>query len=177
MAASTAQSGNITPFSAPRFIMTPTHGSTPQSWRFSELSNISMEVEAHEFIFTDNLGTINHTKQYGKTAPPKVTLKKPMDTDRSLWLWHLAVQAGNDEAKLDVALQLWNAGSPDLPPMGPPLFQWSLQRAWPSKIELAGMKAGGTETGTLTVTFACEVIYLLTQNGQPTTGAATGAPF
>jgi phage tail-like protein len=177
MPAAAGAAGNPTPLSAPRFVVTPSGGTTPKTWTFSELSNISMEVEPHEYIYTDSLGTITHTKQYGKTAPPKVTLKKPMDTDRTLWLWHLAVQAGNDMAKIDVALQVWNAGSPDVKPMSPPLFQWNLQKAWPSKLEVAGMKAGGTETGVLTVTFACELIEILTQNGAPTSGAASGSPF
>jgi phage tail-like protein len=167
----------VPPLSAPRFIVTPTGGSTPQSWTFSELSNISLEVEPHEYIFTDNVGSIVHTKQYGKTKPPGVTLKKPMDTDRSLWLWHLAVQAGNHLAKMDVTLQVWNAGSPGIQPAGQPYFQWNLQYAWPSKIELAGMKAGGTETGVVTVTFACDLIEVLTANGSPSAGKVQGAPF
>jgi phage tail-like protein len=167
-----ATAGTSQILSAPRFIMTPTGGSTPSSWTFQEMSSISMEVEAHEFIFCDNLGAINHTKQYGKTAPPKVTLKKPMDLDRSLWTWHMCVQAGNDMAKLDVALQLWNAGSPDMPPQGKPEFQWTLQRAWPSKLEVSGMKAGTTDTGVLTVTFACDMITIMGAQGKP-----TGAPF
>jgi phage tail-like protein len=152
--------------------MAPTGGKSPQTWSFQEMANISMEVEQHEFIYCDSLGAINHTKQFGKTAPPKVTLKKPMDLDRSLWAWHLSVQAGNDLAKMDVALQLWSAGSPDIAPVGKPDFQWNLQRAWPSKMDVSGMKAGSTDTGVLTVTFACELITIMGAQGN-----ATGAPF
>lgn len=160
--------------SAPRFIMAPTGGGgkTPQTWSFQEMSSISMEVEAHEFIYCDYQGTINHTKQFGKTAPPKVTLKKPMDLDRTLWAWHMSVQAGNEMAKLDVSLQLWSAGSPDIPPVGKPEFQWHLHKAWPSKLDVSGMKAGTTDTGVLTVTFACELITI-----EGAQGKATGPPF
>jgi phage tail-like protein len=177
MAAAGAAGTSNVPLSAPRFIVAPTGGQTPQSWTFSELANIALEVESHEYIFTDNFGAINHTKQFGKTAPPKVTLKKPMDSDRSLWAWHMAVQGGNDLAKIDVTLQVWNAGSPGMPPVGAPYFQWTLQRAWPSKVELSGMKAGATDTGVLTVTFACDKIVILTANGQEMPASTSGAPF
>jgi hypothetical protein len=47
------------------------------------------------------------------------------------------------------------------------MFQWTLFSAWPQKIDLAGMKAGNTEVGMLTVTFACDVIQVMGTTGRP----------
>src|SRR5579859_7950764 len=157
--------------SAPRFTVQPVcYGKL--SWNFSEMTNIAVEVEPHEFIYCDPDGAVQHTKQYGKTKPPNVTLKKPMDTDRLLWSWHDSVQLGNLGAKLDCTLSVYRAGSPDLPPGEAAMFIWFLQQAWPSKIDVSGMKAGQGEAGTLTVTFACDLIKV-----KGAKGFSTGLPF
>ncbi|HEX6525010.1 MAG TPA: phage tail protein [Streptosporangiaceae bacterium] len=157
--------------SAPRFYFQPTGGGKP-AWNFSEMNSISTEVEAHEFIYCDQDGAVQHTKQYGKTVPPSVTLVKPMDADRALWAWHMSVQCGNQLARITSTLSVFPAGSPDLPPQGQPLFQWTLEKAWPARIEVSNMQAGSTQTGTLTVTFACDLITVLGANG-----SATGPAF
>ena len=157
--------------SAPRFYVQPVGCGKP-GWNFQEMTNIALEVEAHELIYCDTDGAINHTKQYGKTKPPSVTLKKPMDTDRSLWAWHASVQLGNQSARLDCTLSVFPAGSPGLPTTGAPMFQWTLWKAWPSKLDVSGMKAGNTEAGTLTITFACDLIETMGANGSP-----SGSPF
>ena len=156
--------------SAPRFVVQPV-GQPKPAWNFSEMANITSEVEPHEFIYCDPDGAVHHTKQYGKTKPPSVTLKKPMDTDRSLWAWHMSVQLGNPAAKIGCTLSVYLPGSPGLPPTGPPLFQWTMTEAWPYKLDVSGMKAGNTEAGVLTVTFACDTIEVLGAKGNPT-GAA-----
>jgi len=150
--------------SAPRFIVRPL-GYPKQAWNFSEMSNISSEVEPHEFIYCDSDGTIHHTKQYGKTAPPTVTLKKPMDTDRTLWAWHMSVQLGNPLAKIGCTLSVYLPGSPGVPAAGGPMFQWEMSEAWPSKLDVSDMRAGSTEAGELTVTFACDTIEVLGAKG------------
>jgi phage tail-like protein len=158
---------------AARFLLQVTGGS--ESWGFSELSGISMEVEPHEFIFCDNRGGIVHTKQYGKTKPPTVTLKKPMDEDKALWGWHLAAQAGSPNARLDCTLIAYAAGSPgEQPTDQAKVFEWLLQAAWPGKIELTALKAGATDSPQLTVTFHCDLITVPGASGTPT-GAIPGA--
>lgn len=150
--------------SAPRFYFQPTGCGKP-AWNFSEMSNISTEVAVEEFIYCDFDGAIQHTKQYGKTTPPSVTLIKPMDTDRALWAWHMSVQYGNQHARLDATLSVFAPGSPDMPPQEQPMFQWTLEKAWPARLDVSGMRAGDTQVGTLTVTFACEKITVLGANG------------
>jgi phage tail-like protein len=153
--------------SAARFIMSSATGNG--KWPFSEMTNISMEVEPHEFIYCDPTGGISHNKFYGKTNPPKVTLKKPMDTDTTLWGWHLAVQEGSPSARVDCSLIAYGPGTAP-PKPGDKVFEWLLALAWPSKIELSGLKAGATDTAVLTVTFACDMITIPGQNGSATGG-------
>lgn len=150
--------------SAPRFVVQPIN-MPRQLWNFSEMTNITSEVEPQEFIYCDYEGAVHHTKQYGKTNPPSVTLKKPMDTDRTLWAWHMSVQLGNQAAKISCTLSVFLPGSPGIPTTGPPMFQWTMTEAWPSKLDVGGMKAGNTEAGTLTVTFACDTIEVLGAKG------------
>jgi phage tail-like protein len=157
--------GGVTPIlSAPRFIVRPLDF-PKQAWNFSEMSNITTEVEPQEFIYCDSDGAVHHTKQYGKTSPPTVTLKKPMDTDRTLWAWHMSVQLGNQAAKIGCTLSVYMPGSPGLPAVGGPMFQWTMTGAWPSKLDVSGMRAGNTEAGVLTVMFACDTIEVLGANG------------
>jgi phage tail-like protein len=149
----------LIPISSARFLLSTATGSG--SWAFSELSNISMEVEPHEFIYCNADGSIQHTRQYGKTNPPKVTLKKPMDTDTTLWSWHLAAQAGSQNARIDCSLIAYSAGSPKVAPTQKErVFEWKLFNAWPSKVELSGLKAGATDTALVTVTLQCDMIML-----------------
>lgn len=156
---------SIVPISSARFMLSTSTGNG--KWPFSELSNISMEVEPHEFIFCMADGSVQHTRQYGKTNPPKVTLKKPMDDDTTLWAWHLAAQAGSHAARVDCSLIAYSAGSPGAQPNGKDkVFEWLLENAWPSKVELSGLKAGATDTAMLTVTLQCDKI---TVPGTPAT--------
>jgi phage tail-like protein len=162
-----------TVISAPRFLVQPVGGGKP-AWAFTEMNNIAVEVEPATYQYCDSSGAIVHSKNFGATKPPTVTLKKPMDTDKTLWMWHMSVQMGNPMSCLDCTLQVFGPGSPGVPPMGKPVFTWLLMSAWPNKIEVAGMKAGSTQTGELTVTFACDVIEVLDTSGNPS-GAAFSA--
>lgn len=157
--------------SAPRFYVQPVGGGSTK-WSFSEMTNITAEVEPSQFLYCDPDGSIVHTKQYGMVKPPTVVLKKPMDLDRTLWMWHYSCQCGNPEARMDCTLNVFPAGSPGHKPDGKPIWQFTMGLAWPSKMEVSGMKAGSTDTGTLTVTFSCDYIEVAQARGKD-----TGAPF
>jgi phage tail-like protein len=164
----------LVPISSARFLLSTATGNG--KWAFQELSNISMEVEPHEFIYCTADGTIEHTRQYGKTNPPKVTLKKPMDDDTTLWAWHLAAQAGSPNARIDCSLIAYSAGSPKIPPtQKDKVFEWLLANAWPSKVELSGLKAGATDTAVLTVTLQCDLITVPGTTSSPTDSIPGGS--
>lgn len=120
----------------------------------SELKNISSQVEPVQYIYADAKGGAPvHTKQYGMTKPPSVTFVTGLDpnTMMNLFLWHDKARHGNPEARQDTTITLQDAGKTFS-------LVYLLELAWPSKLDIAGAKAGGTEQITVTVTLECDVI-------------------
>ncbi|MEU9129896.1 phage tail protein [Kitasatospora sp. NPDC048540] len=124
---------------------------------FSELSGINTEVESIEYISTGREGIV-HTKQYGKTKPPTVTLKRGLDTDAYMWAWHQAVLQGEPAARKTCSLMLFAASRS--PSSDSPIITYILENAWPSKLDIGGMKAGATEVVTETVVLHCDHILM-----------------
>lgn len=146
--------GNPTVMSASTFVI---QVDGIQVASFSELSGISTEVEPVEYISTGPEGIL-HTKQYGKTKPPTVTLRRGMDTETYMWAWHQAVLQGEPTARKTCSLQLFAAAQS--PKSGQPIITYILENAWPSKLEISGMKAGATELVTETVVLHCDQILM-----------------
>ncbi|MFI9274119.1 phage tail protein [Kitasatospora sp. NPDC052896] len=147
-------SGNPTVMSASTFVI---QVDGIQVATFSELSGINTEVESVEYISTGRDGIV-HTKQYGKTKPPTVTLKRGLDTQTYMWSWHQAVLQGEPTARKTCSLQLF--GAAQSPKSGQPIITYLLENAWPSKLEIGGMKAGATEVVTETVVLHCDQILM-----------------
>ena len=122
---------------------------------FSELSGINSEVEPVEYISVDSGGNIVHTKQFGKTKPPKVSLKRGMDKEgtHNLWAWHQAVLDGDPGALRTCELTLKTSS-------GEISLSYVLEDAWPAKIDVAGAKAGSSDVITQTVEMVCSQIYM-----------------
>jgi phage tail-like protein len=120
---------------------------------FAELTGIKSEVEPVEYISADVTGNIVHTKQFGKTKPPNVTLKRAVDDSTAIWFWHQAVLAGDVAAAKTCALKLQDAS-------GKTLITYILDRAWPSKVDISGLKAGASEVVMETVELVCDAIIM-----------------
>jgi phage tail-like protein len=146
--------GNPTVMSASTFVI---QVDGIQVASFTELSGISTEVEPVEYIATGPEGIL-HTKQYGKTKPPMVMLKRGVDTETYMWAWHQAVLMGEPTARKTCSLQLFAASVS--PKSGQPLITYILENAWPSKLEVAGLRAGSSEVVTETVTLLCDQILM-----------------
>ncbi len=142
-------SGPAPVISASRFVI-QVHGINVA---FSELSGINSEVEPVEYIASDPTGKIIHTKQFGKTKPPKITLKRALDTDHTIWAWHQLVLNGDTTAPTQCSLQLQDAS-------GKALLTYILDNAWPSKLDISGLKAGSTEVVMETVEIVCDQIMM-----------------
>ncbi|MFF8831231.1 phage tail protein [Streptomyces sp. NPDC015131] len=122
---------------------------------FSELSGITSEVEPTEYIASHSRsGRVVHTKQFGKTKPPTVTLKRGVDGTGFLFAWHAMVREGNPAAKMTGTLELQDAA-------GATQMTYRLFNAWPSKVEVGNLKAGASEIVLETVTFTCEEVKAL----------------
>ena len=118
---------------------------------FQELSGIVAEVESTDYWETDPSG-VQINKLPGKVKPPTVTLKRGMNGSLELWSWHEAVRAGNmGAARRSCTLTMVNDE-------GKPVAKYWLEKAWPSKMDLAGLKAGASEALMETVTLTCEYI-------------------
>jgi phage tail-like protein len=117
---------------------------------FSQLSGIATEVQAPEFVGSGDTSTIN--KQLpGKAKPPSITLKRSATQSSALWAWHAEARAGAPGARKSAALTMFN-------PEGKAVARFVLENAWPAKLEIAGLKAGATETLIEKVTLSAESV-------------------
>ncbi|MEU9704470.1 phage tail protein [Streptomyces sp. NPDC047981] len=125
---------------------------------FSELSGITSEIEPVEYIASNARdGNTTLTKQFGKTKPPTVTLKRGVDGSGALFAWHVMARAGAAAARMSGTLSI--LGHPNSPGDSKPvLAAYMLTGAWPSKVEVGNLKAGASEVVLESVTFTCESI-------------------
>ena len=117
---------------------------------FAELSGIVTEVEPQDYLEQPNT-EVMYRKLPGKLKPPTVTLKRGAGFER-IWAWHESVRAGDIAvAQKNCTLTLYNTE-------GKPVARYHLEKAWPSKIEIAGLKVGANEMLMETVTLVAERI-------------------
>lgn len=134
---------------------------TGKSCIFSELAGITSEVEQAEYMEAGIQGP-TFGRFLGKAKPPTVTLKRSMSSGSDttwIWAWHAAARTGSPAAYLDTTLKLYSAGNYDpMKEQQEPVKTYMLTNAVPTKVEIAGMKAGGTEVVLQTVTLQCDAI-------------------
>lgn len=140
--------------SAPNIQITGPGGLSIKNLTFQELGGINSEVKVEQYVSTGTNGGVLHTKQFGLTQPPSVTLKRGVDQDLSLWYWHLMAVSGDPKARGDVTLEMYAAGV-----MGgaKPLLALTLHSAWCAKINISSAKAGEGMV-TQDVVIACDQI-------------------
>jgi phage tail-like protein len=125
--------------------------STQGTIDFSELQGINSEVEPAEYHSSSMTGVVL-SKQFGRTKPATITLKRGVDDNTLLWQWHQAVLDGQPKARANsCSLMLQDS-------MGETKATYHLWNAWPSKIDISGMKAGSSEVVYTTVTLVCDQI-------------------
>jgi phage tail-like protein len=120
---------------------------------FSELQGISSKVAPQEYIYNDDKGNTIHTKQFGKTDPPVVTLKRGLDAagNAKLMAWHALARVGDPSARGDGTLTIMDASGQDS-------IVYSLHNAWCSELQVSSMKAGDSAVATIEVKVTCESI-------------------
>jgi len=118
---------------------------------FSELIGISTEVEPVELLESTEK-EVMLKKLPGKRKPPTLTLKRGKNQSMELWLWHEAVLMGDIvAARKSCSLVMYSTD-------GTAVARYHLEMAWPSKLEVGGLKAGASEVLFETVTLVCEHI-------------------
>ncbi|HEY3866818.1 MAG TPA: phage tail protein [Actinocrinis sp.] len=139
--------------SAPSLVIAGPGNLSIKNLAFQELAGIRSEINVEQYITAGGQGIV-HTKQFGLTKPPTVTLKRGVDKDLSLWFWHKMALDGNPAARSDVTLEMFGPG---LIGDAKPLFTYTLTMAWCSKINISGAKAGEGYV-TEDVEIACDTI-------------------
>jgi phage tail-like protein len=125
---------------------------------FSELAGINSEIEQAEYMEVGNKGA-EYGRFFGKAKPPTITLKRAMsagDDTTKIWAWHQLARAGLPSGYKSATFQLFAAGQ-DIE-KDTALLSYTLVNAFPTKLEIASMKAGGTEVVLQTVTLQCDEI-------------------
>ncbi|MGC9665884.1 phage tail protein [Planosporangium sp. 12N6] len=118
---------------------------------FSELSGITTEVEAVDFLESSDKEVI-FKKLPGKRKPPTIVLKRGKNNSMELWAWHEAVLLGDIvAARKSCSLVMYNYD-------GKPVARYHMEHAWPAKLEIGALKAGASEVLMETVTIVCENI-------------------
>jgi phage tail-like protein len=129
---------------------------TPEgSADFAELGGISSEVEQTEYMEAGPVGAL-FSRHAGRAKPPMVTLRRAMRTGSSstwLWTWHQAARQSLPTMWRDCSLTLFGPGDD---PSGAGKMTYLLMNAMPTKLELGGVKAGGSEVIVQTVTLQCD---------------------
>jgi len=123
---------------------------------FSELVGISSEVEMAEYMEVGEKGPM-FGRFVGKAKPPTVTLKRSMSTGPDttwIWAWHALARTGSADAYRDSTLSLYGAGADP----STALKSYQLLNAVAAKVEIGGVKAGGTEVVIQTLTIQCDEI-------------------
>lgn len=122
---------------------------------FSELGGINSEVETVEYMESGVRGPM-FGRFLGKAKPPTVTLKRAMSTGNDttwIWSWHSMARTGAVGAYRTTTLKLFSAGTGETPQK-----TYMLVNAVPTKVDIAGMKAGGSEVVLQTLTLQCDEI-------------------
>jgi phage tail-like protein len=114
---------------------------------FSEFPGLVSGLERSQLELTAGRAL----KLPGKRTPPTVTLKRGMSVNTDMWTWHEAALAGDLSARKDADLVMYATD-------GKPVARYHLENAWPSKVEIGGLKADSTEVLMETVTIVCEHI-------------------
>jgi phage tail-like protein len=118
---------------------------------FSELQGITSSVQPVDYLSSTDKEVV-FRKLPGRLDPPTVVLKRGKDNSMELWSWHEAVRFGKmDVARKSCSLVMYNSD-------GKPTARYHMENAWPSKLEISGMKAGANEVLMETVTLVCEFI-------------------
>lgn len=120
---------------------------------FSELQGITSKVASQEYIFNDDKGQTIHTKQYGKTEPPTITLKRGLDAEgnAALLRWHAYARVGDPAGRGDGTLTIMDAN-------GKGQIVYTLHHAWCSELQVTSMKAGDSAVAMIECKVTCESI-------------------
>jgi phage tail-like protein len=113
--------------------------------QFSELVELSSGLDPSGI----ELGP-NQKRKSLKQTLPTVTLQRGKNSDLSLFTWHHDA-LDDDDARRDAVLTMYSTA-------GLAVAKYTLENAWPARLEITAIKAGAVQVIYEKVTFACEDI-------------------
>jgi phage tail-like protein len=116
---------------------------------FSELAGITSGIDPSGIEFVTD-GKKTRLELPARRTPPTVTLRRGLTSSLELSQWHEAA-LGDLTTRKDADLVMYSTD-------GRPIARYHLENAWPSKLEIGGLKAGASEVLMETVTIVCERI-------------------
>lgn len=127
----------------------------PSAVFFRQISGIGVEygVAEHKTLAENGIPRIQKIPARPTYMP--ITLKRGIASDLSLWTWHSMVmtEATADLARADVQIIMYNR-------MYVPVLQWTLLRAWPSKISGPEFQTDSTDVAMEELTLVHEGVVI-----------------
>jgi phage tail-like protein len=123
-----------------------------KEYPFQEVSGLETETQVIEYRH-GNSKQFSTIKMPGIAKYGNVTLKKGVFVkDDNFWKWYSAIKM-NTIKRMTIVIKL-------LDESGKPTMTWTLQNAWPTKIQSTDLKSDGNEVAVETLEFAHEGLVI-----------------
>jgi hypothetical protein len=121
---------------------------------FSELAGFNSAVEHQEYAYNGLLGNV-HTKQFARSKPPSISLKRALDEAgfAQIFAWHALARMNNPLAKVPAVFMILDAA-------GATVASCVLENAWCARLELDPAQAGQSTVVMMKATIECDAIIL-----------------
>ena len=123
---------------------------------FNQLVGITSEIDPVDYLASSDPEGVTYSKTPEGLKPPTITLKRGKTRGLELWNWHQAARSGVLSARKSGALVMYN-------PEGKAVARYHLEKAWPSKLRITGVKVSGSEVLYEEVTLVAEDIQRISQ--------------
>jgi phage tail-like protein len=121
--------------------------------QFQEVSGIVSEIEVIPLKENNKDGKFIIKQLPGNFKPPTITFKRAKNSSTDMWDWHQkAVEGKMSDARKNGSVVLYSYDHAEV-------SRYNFVNAWPSKVTMSGLKAGGNEVLVEEVTIVCEELH------------------
>ena len=120
------------------------------AWAAADARAASPALEASRFSITVDGYEIASFSELREIAPGKLALARGTTRSTAIFAWHQSVVEGQiAAAKKDAVVVMYDSG-------GRPVARYHLENAWPSKVEIGGLKGDSNEVAVEGITLCHE---------------------
>jgi phage tail-like protein len=142
--------GRKDPLISPRFIV---KFGSKVAGSFRECTVVSAEHEPAEYKFADEKGNPGYYAIPGRMKFGRITLKRGLTDDMSIWKWRKEVEDGNVKAaRTNGSIMMCDQD-------GAPLAEFNFENAWPLKVSGPTPNANSNEIAMEEVEIICEKVW------------------